>query len=67
MVLESFPNYLDWLGSAAGLFGLLLVAATLLGVFFGYIVTSFRHGPFEAFYIVAQVIGEAGGRSQYQS
>jgi hypothetical protein len=59
MVVESFPNFLTWITGAAGLFALILLAAVILGVFFGYVVASFRHGPFEAFYVVAQVIGQA--------
>ena len=36
-----------------------VAAAVVLGVFFGYIVATLRHGPFEAFYVVAQVIGQS--------
>lgn len=59
MVVENFVKFADWIGSAAGVFALLVLAATVLGIFFGYLVASFRHGPFEAFYIVAQVCGQA--------
>ncbi len=59
MVVENFPNFLTWIAGAAGLFALILVVAVILGVFFGYVVASFRHGPFEAFYVVAQVIAQA--------
>lgn len=57
MVVESFENFFDWLPSALSVFGFLALAGVLLGVFFGYLVAAFRHGPFEAFYVVAQVLG----------
>ena len=59
MVVENFVNFTEWIGPAAGIFGLLLIAATVLGLFWGYLIASFRHGPFEAFYVVAQVCAEA--------
>lgn len=59
MVVKEFPNYFMWIGEALGLFALICIAAALLGLFFGYAVAAFRHGPFEAFYVVAQVVAEA--------
>lgn len=66
MVVESFPKFLEWLiyGSDQSQPALLLLlgivlTASLVGLFLGYVVASFRHGPFEAFYVVAQVIGQA--------
>ena len=59
MVVENFVNFSEWIGPAAAIFGLLLIAATVLGLFFGYLIASFRHGPFEAFYVVAQVCADA--------
>ena len=59
MVVENFPNFITWISGAAGLFALILLVAVVLGIFFGYVVASFRHGPFEAFYVVAQVIAQA--------
>lgn len=59
MVVESFVNFWTWLPNALSVFGLLFIAGVILGVFFGYLVASFRHGPFEAFYVVAQVIAGA--------
>ncbi len=59
MVVEQFPKFADWIGSGLLLFGLILLVAIVLGVFFGYVIASFRHGPFEAFYVVAQVIAQA--------
>ena len=59
MVVEDFIEFSDWIGSGLLLFGGIALAAIVLGVFFGYLVASFRHGPFEAFYVVSQVIGQA--------
>lgn len=61
MVYEDYIklNFLEWLNTGLPTFGFIILAAVILGVFFGYLVASFRHGPFEAFYIVAQVIGQA--------
>ena len=59
MVLENFPTFSEWFLPGLVLFGGIVLAAILLGLFVGYIVASFRHGPFEAFYIVAQVVGES--------
>lgn len=59
MVVETFTNFSEWIGSSLGVFALLALVATVLGLFFGYLVASFRHGPFEAFYIVAGVSGQA--------
>ncbi len=59
MVVENFPNFITWISGAAGLFALILLVAVVLGIFFGYVVASFRHGPFEAFYVVAQVVAQA--------
>ena len=59
MVVEDFPQFSTWIGPGALLFALILLAATILGVLVGYIVAAFRHGPFEAFYVVAQVIAQA--------
>ncbi len=59
MVLENFPTFSEWFLPGLVLFGGIVLAAILLGLFVGYVVASFRHGPFEAFYIVAQVVGES--------
>lgn len=61
MVVEDYIklDFLEWLNTGLPTFGLIVLAAIILGVFFGYLVASFRHGPFEAFYVVAQVIGQA--------
>jgi hypothetical protein len=59
MVVEEFVNFGQWIGSALGVFALLALAAIVLGLFFGYLVASFRHGPFEAFYIVSGVCAQA--------
>ena len=59
MVLDNFPTFTEWFLPGVLLFGGIVIAAILLGLFVGYVVASFRHGPFEAFYTVAQVVGEA--------
>ena len=59
MVVENFPDFFTWLPSAAFIFVLLLIAGGLAGIFFGFLVAAFRHGPYEAFYVVAQVIAGA--------
>lgn len=59
MVLENFPTFSEWFLPGLVLFGGIVIAAILLGLFVGYVVASFRHGPFEAFYVVAQVIRES--------
>ena len=59
MVVEDFLTYSQWLSGGLPLFGLILLTAVILGIFFGYVVSAFRHGPFEAFYVVAQVIAQA--------
>ena len=66
MVVESFPRFIEWLifGSEQSQPALVIlvgiaIAAVLAGIFMGYVIASFRHGPFEAFYVVAQVIGES--------
>jgi len=59
MVVEDFITFSDWIGSGLLLFGGIVLAAAILGLFCGYLVASFRHGPFEAFYVVSQVIGQA--------
>ena len=66
MVVENFPEFLQWLFTGSEdsqpaivlLLGIALAAA-LAGTFMGYVIASFRHGPAEAFYVVAQVIGNA--------
>ncbi len=67
MVVESFPDMMEWLFTwddqqpgAFYVFLLLILAAVLFGLFFGFMVASFRHGPGEAFYSVAKVVAGAG-------
>ena len=59
MVVEDFTTFSEWITTGAGQFGFVVLAGIVLGMFFGYFVASFRHGPFEAFYVVAQVVGQA--------
>ncbi len=59
MVVEQFPQFTEWMAAGLPKFGLVLLVAAVIGIFFGYVVSSFRHGPFEAFYVVAQVIAQS--------
>ncbi|MFM7562003.1 MAG: ABC transporter permease, partial [Planctomycetota bacterium] len=56
MVVENFENFFDWLPSALWTFVLAGGPAVLLIIILGYLVAAFRHGPAEAFYVVAQVL-----------
>ncbi len=66
MVVENFPEIIDWLfgdGQTTGaifVFLLVLLVAVLLGLFAGFVIASFRSGPGEAFYSVARVVAGAG-------
>lgn len=66
MVVETFPQFFDWLfgteeqTGALYVFLLLVLAAALFGLFFGFLVSAIRHGPGEAFYSIAKVIAGAG-------
>ncbi len=59
MYVESFPTFTEWFLPGVLLFLAVLLSGAVLGLFFGYLVAAFRHGPFEAFYVVAQVVAEA--------
>ena len=59
MYVESFPTLTEWFLPGLLLFLAVLLSGAVLGLFFGYLVAAFRHGPFEAFYVVAQVVAEA--------
>ena len=59
MVVEEFPNFLEWVGPGLLLLCAIALAGAVLGIFLGYVVASFKHGPFEAFYVIAKVIAEA--------
>jgi hypothetical protein len=56
MVVENFESFFDWLPSALWTFVLAGGPAALLIIILGYLVAAFRHGPGEAFYVVAQVL-----------
>lgn len=56
MVVENFENFFDWLPSALWTFVLAGGPAVFLIIILGYLVAAFRHGPAEAFYVVAQVL-----------
>ena len=59
MIREDFPQFTQWIGPGLLLFLGVMLTGALLGLFFGYLVAAFRHGPFEAFYVVSQVVAEA--------
>jgi hypothetical protein len=59
MVVEDFTPFVDWLKLNWWIFGTILISASVAGVVVGYLVSVFKHGPFEAFYVVAQVIAQA--------
>ncbi len=65
MVVKDFPDLMRWLfgdSTRTGAFLILLLlilASSLFGLFFGFLVASFRHGPAEAFYTVAKVVAGA--------
>ncbi|MEZ6095084.1 MAG: hypothetical protein R3C03_12785 [Pirellulaceae bacterium] len=56
---DQFMNFSQWLPGAIGIFLALVLALSLIGVFFGFLVATYRHGPGEGFYIVAQTIGQS--------
>jgi len=63
MVVEDFTNFWEWLSggavftNGAWLYFLLIgVSCLVLGVLVGYLVAVIRHGPFEAFYVCANVL-----------
>jgi hypothetical protein len=63
VVVKEFPDVLRWLfgsgneGGALFTLALLVIAASTAGVFFGFLWSTYRNGPVEAFYGVARVIG----------
>lgn len=61
MVVENFPNVLEWLSGGLVTFLILLASGGVLGIVFGFLVASFRHGPVEGFYSVANVLAAAPG------
>lgn len=61
MVVEFFPNVLEWLRSGLGTFLILLLCGAGLGTLTGFLVATWRHGPVEGFYSVAGVIAAAPG------
>ena len=61
--------FLEWLLprigvrlGALGSFAVAVIGLILLGIFVSYLIAALRHGPSEAFYIVAKVIAEAVGQ-----
>lgn len=63
MVVENYIPFSDWLlpgahgPGALVWFIIALFLTAILGVFFGYLAAAFRHGPVEAVYVVARVVG----------
>ena len=55
----TLTSYPEWLANNSLLFLIVVVTAILVSLTLGFLVAAFRHGPFEGFYVVAQVIGEA--------
>ena len=56
---QSLTSFSEWLATNSLLFLIVITAAVIVGVTFGFLVAAFRHGPFEGFYVLAQVIGQA--------
>ena len=59
MNTETLTSFPEWLASNSLLFLIVVTAAIIVSVTAGFLVAAFRHGPFEGFYVLAQVIGEA--------
>lgn len=61
MVVEEFPNYATWLLEEGALLTFVYIAgfAVVAGLLFGFVVSSFRNGPGEAFYAVSQTVFQA--------
>lgn len=60
MVVEEFPKFFDWFPDAVLIFLVITAIAIVLGTVIGFLVAAFRHGPSEAFIIVATVIAQSG-------
>jgi hypothetical protein len=59
MVVEQFTDFYSWIGPSLLLFGVIILTAIVLGLLAGYLGATFRHGPFEAFYVVAGVVSQS--------
>jgi ABC-type transport system involved in multi-copper enzyme maturation permease subunit len=61
MVVEDFRSFSDWLLTDGALLTFAYVTAfcAVVGLMLGFIVSSFRHGPAEAFYAVSQTVFQA--------
>ena len=59
MFLEEIPDFFQTLQDSAFLVLAISFTCIVLGIFFGYLVATFRHGPFEAFYVVSTVVFQA--------
>ncbi len=59
MVVEDFSTFGEWLPVALLVFVAILAGIVLLGTLYGYLISAARHGPGEAFYVVAKVYADA--------
>ncbi len=61
MVVEEFRSFSDWLLTDGALLTFAFVAGfcVVAGLLLGFIVSSFRHGPSEAFFAVSQTVFQA--------
>ena len=59
MFVEEIPNFFETLSGSVLLVAAVATMCVIGGVLAGYLVATFRHGPFEAFYVVASVIAQA--------
>lgn len=61
MVVEEFRSFSDWLLADGALLTFAFVAGfcVVAGLLLGFVVSSFRHGPGEAFFAVSQTVFQA--------
>lgn len=61
MVVEEFRSFSDWLLTDGALLTFAFVAGfcVVAGLLLGFVVSSFRHGPSEAFFAVSQTVFQA--------
>ena len=59
MFVEEIPDFFETLTGSIVLIFTITLICVVGGTLAGYLVATFRHGPFEAFYVVAGVIAQA--------
>jgi len=61
MVVEEFPNLIQWLFAQGALttFAYILAFSVVGGLLLGFVVASFRHGPSEAFFAISKTVFQA--------